>query len=120
MILNYKEPYRILYWWTISPVTLAYDIERSVFEPSRTKDMSSIQFTVFKRPLNQIEQIKSIRIEKKKLNAIFSKEFDWVRSSNGVELFTEKHEWNKIVQIQRWNSQGDLKFCFFHYSQTCM
>ena len=35
-------------------------------------------------------------------------------SSNEVELFTEKHEWNKIVQlIKRWNSQGDLKFCFF-------
>ena len=50
---------------------------------------------------------------KTKLNAVFSKEFDWVRSSNEVELFTEKHEWNKIVQIQRWNSQGDLKFCFF-------
>ena len=27
--------------------------------------MSSIQFTVFKRPLNQIEEIKNIRIEKK-------------------------------------------------------
>ena len=36
------------------------------------------------------------------------------RSSNEVELFTEKHEWNKIVQlIKRWNIQGDLKFCFF-------
>ena len=50
----------MLYWWTITPVTLAYDIERSVFESSRTKDISSIQFTVFKRPLNQIEQIKNI------------------------------------------------------------
>ena len=31
-----------------------------------------------------------------------------------MELFTEKHEWNKIVQlIKRWNTQGDLKFCFF-------
>ena len=47
-------------------------------------------------------------------NVLFSNEFDWVRSSNEVELFTEKQEWNKIVQlIKRWNSQGDLKFCFF-------
>ena len=73
MILNYLESYRILYWWTITPVTLAYDIERSVFEPSRTKDMSSIQFTVFKRPLKQIEQIKNIRIEKKNWMLYFRK-----------------------------------------------
>ena len=39
-----------------------YHIERSVFELSRTKDMSFIQFT---RPLNQIEQTKNIRTEKK-------------------------------------------------------
>ena len=63
----------MLYWWTITPVTLAYDIERSVFEPSRTKDMSSILFTVFKRSLNQIEQIKSIRIEKQNWMLYFRK-----------------------------------------------
>ena len=84
--------------------------------------MSSIQFT---RPLNQIEQTKNIRIEK---NQMFSlnvsdhvrmfyfrtSSIEIPRSSNEVELFTEKHEWNKIVQlIKRWNIQGDLKFCFF-------
>ena len=35
------------------------------------------------------------------------------RSSNEVELLIEKHEWNKIVQLIKRNSQGDLKFCFF-------
>lgn len=49
----------------------------------------------------------------KKSNALYSNEFDWVRSLNEVELFTKNHEWNKIVQlIQCWDSQGDLKFWF--------
>ena len=108
-------------WGTLSyvlTITLAYHIEGLVFELSRTKDMSSIQFT---RPLNRTRELtKNIRVENNRMPYFLTK-FDWVRSSNEVELFTKKHEWNKIVQsIQRWNSQGDLKFCFFHYSRTSM
>ena len=108
--------------WTI---TLAYHIERSVFEFSRTKDLSSIQFT---RPLNQIEQTKNIRIEK---NQMFSLNVSRKTSGTRLECFIfqrvrlslaiersrtlyRKIRLNKIVQlIKRWNRQGDLKFCFF-------
>ena len=55
-----------------------YHIERSVFELSRTKDLSSIQFT---RPLNQIEQTKNIRIEK---NQMFS--LNVSRKTSGTRL----------------------------------
>ena len=109
--------------WTITRV---YHIERSVFELSRTTgDMSSIHSRRHSTKSNKqkIFELKKIKcsvwmFQEKPLgpgyNVLFSNEFDWVRSSNEVELFTEKHEWNKIVYlIKRWNSQGDLKFCFF-------
>ena len=86
------------------------------------------EFDTLTPPLNQIEQTKNIRIEKNqmfslnvsrktsgtRLECFIFERVRLSRSSNEVELFTEKHEWNKIVQlIKRWNSQGDLKFCFF-------
>ena len=58
-----------------------YHIERSVFELSRTKDLSSIQFT---RPLNQIEQTKNIRIEK---NQMFSLNVSRKTSGTRLECF---------------------------------
>ena len=58
-----------------------YHIERSVFGLSRTKDMSSIQFT---RPLNQIEQTKNIRIEK---NQMFSLNVSRKTSGTRLECF---------------------------------
>ena len=109
--------------WTITRV---YHIERSVFELSRTtRDIFSIHSRGHSTKSNKqkIFELKKIKcsvwmFQEKPLgpgyNVLFSNEFDWVRSSNEVELFTEKHEWNKIVYlIKRWNSQGDLKFCFF-------
>ena len=72
--------------------------------------MSSIQ--LLRWPLNQIEQTKTIGIEEKRM--LFERIQLVIGSSNEVELFTKKHEWNKIVQlILRWNSQGDLKFFSF-------
>ena len=61
--------------WTITPV---HHIERSAFELSRTKDMSSIQFT---RPLNQIEQ-------KKKYS-------NWKTSNVQSECF-KKNNWDQV------------------------
>ena len=58
-----------------------YHIERSVFELSRKKDMSSIQFT---RPLNKIEQTKNIRIEK---NQMFSLNVSRKTSGTRLECF---------------------------------
>ena len=104
-----------------------YHIERSVFELSRTKDLSSTQFT---RPLNQIEQTKNIRIEK---NQMFSLNvsrktsgtrleciiFERVRLSLAIErsgtLYRKTRvEQNRPVdQALKHYSQGDMKFCFF-------
>ena len=63
-------------------ITPVYHIESSVFELSRKKDMSSIQFT---RPLNQIEQTKNIRIEK---NQMFSLNVSRKISGTRLECFT--------------------------------
>ena len=68
------------------------------------------EFDTLTPSFNQIEQTKNIRIEK---NQMFSlnvsdhvrmfyfrtSSIEIPRSSNEVELFTEKHEWNKIVQL---------------------
>ena len=43
-------------------------------------------------------------------------EFDWVRSSNEVELFTEKHEWkNPALKHPR-----RFEVLFFSYKGNCM
>ena len=114
-------------------MTRVYHIERSVFELSRTKDMSSIQFT---RPLNQIKQTKNIRIEK---NQTFSLNvsrknsgtrvecfiFERVRLSlaierSRIELFTEKHvEQNRPVD-QAMKQPRRFEVLFLSYSRTCI
>ena len=98
------------------PVTVNH-IERSVFELSRTTgDMSSIHSRRHSTKSNKQKIFeknqKNFQFEK---NQMFSlnvsdhvrmfyfrtSSIEIPRSSNEVELFTEKHEWNKIV---RWSS----------------
>ena len=55
--------------------------------------MGSIQLLT--RPLNQIEQTKTIGIEEKRM--LFERvQLDWVIERSGT-LYKKKHEWNKIV-----------------------
>ena len=98
------------------PVTVNH-IERSVFELSRTTgDMSSIHSRRHSTKSNKQKIFeknqKNFQFEK---NQMFSlnvsdhvrmfyfrtSSIEIPRSSNEVELITEKHEWNKIV---RWSS----------------
>ena len=95
------------------PVTVNH-IERSVFELSRTTgDMSSIHSRRHSTKSNKQKIFeknqKNFQFEK---NQMFSlnvsdhvrmfyfrtSSIEIPRSSNEVELFTEKHEWNKIVR----------------------
>ena len=82
----------------------------AAIEPNRTNKKysnwkkSNVQSDCFKKKLSDHVRMFYFR----------TSSIEIPRSSNEVELFTEKHEWNKIVHlIKRWNIQGDLKFCFF-------
>ena len=94
---------------TLSKERHEFHTVHAAIEPNRTNKKysnwkkSNVQFECFKKNLwDQVRmfyfRISSIEIP---------------RSSNEVELLIEKHEWNKIVQLIKRNSQGDLKFCFF-------
>ena len=95
------------------PVTVNH-IERSVFELSRTTgDMSSIHSRRHSTKSNKQKIFeKNQKIFQFEKNQMFSlnvsdhvrmfyfrtSSIEIPRSSNEVELFTEKHEWNKIVR----------------------
>ena len=109
-----------------------YHIERSVFELSRKKDMSSIQFT---RPLNKIEQTKNIRIEK---NQMFSLNvsrktsgtrlecfiFERVRLSLAIERSGTLYRKTRVEQNrpvdQALKQPRRFEVLFLSYSGTCM
>ena len=98
--------------YVLSTITRVYHIERSVFELSRTKDMSSIQFT---RPLNQIELTKNIRVEKNRML--------YFRPSS-TEL-GHRTKWNCLQKITNGTKsfngssaetvEAIWRFGFFHY-----
>ena len=96
--------------WTITP---AYHIERSVFELSRTKDMGSIQLLT--RPLNQIEQTKTIGIEEKRM--LFERvQLDWVIERSGT-LYkkhtngTKSFNWSSVETAKAIWSFGSFHYC---------
>ena len=78
-------------------ITLAYHIEGLVFELSRTKDMSSIQFT---GPLNQISELtKNIRVENNRM--------PYFRPSS-IE-FGHRTKWNSLQKTRmKLNRPVDL------------
>ena len=91
---------------TLSNERLEFHTVHTAIEPNRTNKKysnwkkSNVQFECFKK--NLWDQVRMYYFRTSSI------EF-----GHRTKL-QKKHEWNKIVQlIKRWNTQGDLKFCFF-------